>query len=174
MKIGFRKVIVGFLFTLPLIVASCMMDDNGDIPDFNEQLQKDIQAIDEYLATKGLTAIADVSGIRYIIHEDSVGGKKPTIDSCVTANYQAKLLNEQEFDKGTGISFPLRGVIDGWKYGIPLLNVGDSATLYIPSGLGYGHLGYPEGGIPRNANLIFHVAVKKVGSTYRNSDRSCN
>lgn len=168
------KVIIGGLTVLPFIVASCMMDDTDDIPDFNEQLQSDIAAIDNYLNSNNIDAVKDPSGIRYVVHRDSIGGKKPTIDSCVTANYSGRLLsNNTEFDKGTNISFPLNGVIDGWKLGIPLLNEGDSATLYIPSGLAYGYYGYPPE-IPANANLIFHVAVNKVGTTYRTSDRSCN
>ena len=168
------KVVFGFLAILPLVVASCMMKSEDDIPDFNEQLQADIAAIDSYLASNNITAAQDVSGIRYVIHRDSTDTKRPTVDSCVTADYSGKLLaNGYEFDDGTGISFPLRGVIDGWKLGIPLLNEGDSATLYIPSGYAYGYYGYPPE-IPRNANLIFHVALRKVGSTYKTSDNSCN
>jgi FKBP-type peptidyl-prolyl cis-trans isomerase FkpA len=175
MKTRLMKVITGIIVIMPILVTSCMMDKSEDFPDFNEQLEKDLTIIDNYLATNNIVAQQDVDGfIRYVIHRDSVTGKRPTIDSCVTANYMGKLLsNEQEFDKGTNISFPLNSVIDGWKIGIPLLNVGDSATLYIPSGLGYGIYGFePE--IPRDANLIFHVALKKVGTTYKSSDRSCN
>lgn len=168
MKRRLVKIIIGVCVVVPLIVTSCMMNESEDYPDFNEQLEKDLTAIDNYLAVNNITAQSDPDGfIRYVIHKDSVNGKKPTIDSCVTANYQGRLMSTgQEFDKGTNISFPLNGVIDGWKIGIPLLNVGDSATLYIPSGLGYGFHGFePE--IPANANLIFHVGVKKVGTTYR-------
>lgn len=174
MKKKFVNVIKGVLTVLPFLVASCMMNDNEDFPDFNEQLQSDIAAIDNYLAANNIDAIEDASGIRYVLRFDSVGGIKPTIDSCVTANYSGRLLSTGvEFDKGTNISFPLSGVIDGWKLGIPLLNEGDSATLYIPSGLAYGYYGYPPE-IPSNANLIFHVAIKKVGSAYKSTDRSCN
>lgn len=174
MKKGFR-VITGFFAVLSLIVASCMSNDNEDIPDFNEQLQRDIAAIDSYLAANNISGvIQDNSGIRYVIHFDSVGGAKPTVDSCVTANYRGLLMaNGQEFDKGTGISFPLSGVIEGWRIGIPLLNEGDSATLYIPSGYAYGYYGFPPE-IPSNSNLIFNVGVKEVGEVYKSSDRSCN
>jgi FKBP-type peptidyl-prolyl cis-trans isomerase len=173
MKNGLKSV-VGFFLVLPFVIGSCMMNDTEDFPDFNEQMAKDIAAIDSYLASKGIVAIQDNSGIRYVMHYDSVGTKKPTIDSCVTANYVGKLLStEQEFDDGEGVSFPLSGVIDGWKLGIPLLSLGDSATLYIPSGLGYGFYGYPPE-IPGNAILIFHVGITKVGSTYKTSDRTCN
>lgn len=168
MKRRLIRVIMGVCAVLPIIVTSCMMNETEDFPDFYEQLEKDLEIIDSYLAANNITAAKDPDGlIRYVIHVDSIDGKRPTIDSCVTANYKGRLLsNGLEFDKGDGISFPLNGVIDGWKIGIPLLNVGDSATLYIPSGLGYGFYGF-EPDIPSNANLIFHVGVKKVGTTYR-------
>jgi|SRR5690349_17362273 len=170
------KVIVGLIAVLPLLVTSCFKDNSEDFPDFNEQLVKDLETIDNYLEANNIPNVQQDPGgfIRYVIHRDSVGGKKPTLDSCVTANYVGKLLmNGQQFDDGTNISFPLNSVIDGWKIGIPLLNVGDSATLYIPSGLGYGYYGF-EPDIPSNANLIFNVGVTKVGTTYKSSDRSCN
>lgn len=173
MRRGLIKFTKGLLAILPFIITSCMINSDANIPDFNQQLQKDIAAIDSYLATNNITALKDNSGLRYRIIKSGTGNQ-PTIDSCVTSNYQGMLLSSgQQFDKGTNISFPLVGVIDGWKIGIPLLHEGDSATLYIPSGLGYGHYGYPPD-IPGNANLIFHVAIKKVGKTYNTTDRSCN
>jgi FKBP-type peptidyl-prolyl cis-trans isomerase len=170
------KITIGLLVLVPFVVGSCMMNDGDDIPDFNEQLQKDLEAIDSYLAANNIQASQDQEGfIRYVILRDSTG-TKPTIDSCVTASYSGKLLiSGVEFDKGTNISFPLSNVIDGWKIGIPLMNVGDSITLYIPSGLAYGYYGYPPE-IPSNANLVFNVGLKKVGSHYSSSSSagSCN
>lgn len=174
MKLNLMKVIIGALAVLPFVVTSCMTRNDEEIPDFNEQLQADIAAIDNYLRANNIVAIEDASGIRYVIHQDSTDGKAITIDSCVTATYSGRLLsNGVEFDKGTNISFPLNGVIRGWKVGIPLLKEGESATLYIPSGLAYGYYGYPPE-IPGNANLIFDVTVNKVGTTYKTSDRSCD
>jgi len=173
MKTGLIKVAIGVLAALPFIVTSCLMNDSEDFPDFNKQLEKDIATIDSYLAAKNITALQDASGIRYVIYRETTGNK-PTIDSCVTANYEGLLMSTgQKFDEGKNTSFPLIGVIDGWKIGIPLLHEGDSATLYIPSGLAYGYYGYPPE-IPSNANLIFNVGVHKVGKTYKTSDRSCN
>lgn len=168
------KLIVGLCAMMAFVATACF-DEGEDIPDFNEQLEKDILLIDDYLETNNVqNVIEHSSGIRYVLNRDSVGGKKITIDSCVTVDYVGKLMvNGLKFDDGTGISFPISSVIDGWKIGIPLLNEGDSATLYIPSGFAYGYYGYPPE-IPSNANLIFHVAVRKVGDTYKASDRSCN
>lgn len=174
MNMKLVNVIKGGLAVLPFVVASCMMNENEDIPDFNEQLQSDIAAIDNYLAANNINAIEHSSGIRYLILRDSSGDNSATIDSCVTANYSGKLMSTgTKFDDGEGISFPLNGVIDGWKLGIPLLTVGDSAVLYIPSGYAYGYYGYPPE-IPSNANLIFNVGITNVGQTYKTTDRTCD
>jgi FKBP-type peptidyl-prolyl cis-trans isomerase len=173
MRKRFVKIAVGLLALVPFIMGSCMMNESEDIPDFNEQLQKDLATIDSYLADNNIQALQDSEGlIRFVVHRDS-GGRKPTIDSCVTANYSGSFLsNGREFDSGPGISFPLKSVIDGWKIGSPLMGVGDSITLYIPSGLGYGYYGYPPE-IPSNANLVFNVGLTKIGSDYSSSARSC-
>jgi FKBP-type peptidyl-prolyl cis-trans isomerase FkpA len=174
MKNRVVKITIGLLALVPFIWGSCMMKESDDIPDFNEQLKKDLETIDGYLAANNIQAQQDPEGfIRYVVYRDS-SGTKPTIDSCVTANYSGKLLsNGVEFDKGDNISFPLSSVIDGWKIGIPLMNVGDSITLYIPSGLAYGFYGYPPE-IPGNANLVFNVGLTKVGTDYSQSNRSCD
>jgi FKBP-type peptidyl-prolyl cis-trans isomerase FkpA len=150
-----------------------MMDNEEKIPDFNKQLQADVTAIDNYLTANNISATADASGLRYIIHQNGTG-TQPTIDSCITAHYQGRFLTSGlEFDKGSNVSFPLNGVIEGWQIGIPLLHEGDSATFFIPSGYAYGYYGYPPE-IPSNANMIFHVRVTKVGKTYKSSTRSCD
>lgn len=173
MKSGFIK-ITATLIAVSLLFSSCLVGDSEDIPNFSEQLQRDLAEIDAWLAEKNIDAKQDPEGwIRYVIHENSIGGNSPTIDSCVTAHYKGVLLsNGSKFDEKTA-SFPLQSVIDGWKIGIPLLSEGDSATLYIPSGLAYGYYGLGSR-IPRNANLVFNVRLKNVGSKYNSTDFSCN
>ncbi len=163
---GFR--IVGSMtVALSLLLSACMMNDSEDYPDFSEQLQKDLAAIDAYLAANNIDAEQDVDGlIRYVVHVDSTDTPKPTIDNCATVDYAGFLMsNGQKFDDGEDFPFPIAGVIYGWRIGIPLLNRGDSATIYIPSGLAYGYNGFAPD-IPSNANLMFHVRLKKIGATY--------
>ncbi len=173
MKTRLIRAVSGFMVAgclavgLPFLATSCMTDDSENYPDFSEQLQKDLDAIDNYLAANNLAAEQDVDGfIRYIIHVDSTDTPKPTIENCATVDYAGFLMsNGQKFDEGEDFAFPIQGVIYGWRIGIPLLNRGDSATFYIPSGLAYGYTGFaPE--IPSNANLMFRVRLKKVGTTY--------
>jgi FKBP-type peptidyl-prolyl cis-trans isomerase len=168
------KLTMGLLVVvIPFILSSCNLNNDSNIPDFDEQLQKDVAAIDSYLASNNITAVQDSSGVRYVIHT-ATALKKPTLDSCVTSNYLGKLLLDgSKFDEGVNASFRLGQVIEGWQIAIPFLHEGDSATLYIPSGLAYGYYGYPPA-IPGNSNLIFNVGIVKVGSLYKSSDRSCN
>ena len=174
MKRGFG-VSSGFLVVLCLVVAACF-DDGEEVPSFEEQLQKDMAAIDNYLAANNITnTIQHQSGIRYLVVTDSAGGIKPTLDSCVTANYEGLLMaNGQEFDSGENVGFAVDEVILGWQAILPLLNEGDSAVLFIPSVYAYGYYGFPPQ-IPANANLIFNVGVKNVGSSVRttNGVRRC-
>lgn len=125
-----------------------------------EQLQRDITAIDKYLADNGITAQSDPSGLRYVITTAGTGAK-PKISNTVTVKYVGKLMsNGTIFDQATAnsVNFPLANLIQGWQIGFQLLPKGSKATLYVPSGLGYGTRGSPPA-IPANANLIFDVEL---------------
>ena len=112
--------------------------------------------------------ITTASGLKYIIWKKGDGAKADAGDK-VSVHYAGRLLDGSPFDdsykRGQPFSFPLGGgrVIKGWDEGIAYLNVGDSATLIIPSELGYGAADRPT--IPANSTLIFDVQlmdVKKV------------
>lgn len=130
-----------------------------DIVTAEEQLLLDIEAIDKYLADNKITAVTHSSGLRYVVTQAGTGGK-PNFTNTVTVTYAGRLLaNGTVFDeRKTPISFPLNTLIQGWQIAFPLLNKGSKATLYIPSGLGYGALGSGTT-IPPNSNLIFDVEL---------------
>jgi len=52
-------------------------------------------------------------------------------------------------------------LIPGFREGLMQLSVGDKATVFIPSHLGYGQRGYPPL-IPGNADLIFELELVEV------------
>jgi peptidyl-prolyl cis-trans isomerase A (cyclophilin A) len=52
-------------------------------------------------------------------------------------------------------------VIEGWKEGIQLLNVGGKAKLIVPPYLGYGARGAGDA-IPPNSSLVFDVEVVSI------------
>ena len=133
---------------------------------------KDKETIKKYLSESNITALQDTSGLQYVIHSNG-GGKKPTVDDCVEVKYTGTFMKTgMEFDKSERIAFPLNGVIDGWKLGIPMLGKGDSATFYVPSKLAYGPRGYP-GAIPPDAILIFDVTLLDVKSEFDQATRTC-
>ncbi|AYB30340.1 FKBP-type peptidyl-prolyl cis-trans isomerase [Chryseolinea soli] len=136
------------------------------------QPAKDAALIAKYLEKNNIKAEQDSSGLRYVLHSNG-GGAKPSVENCVEVKYKGKLLKDgRVFDQAEKIAFPLGGVIEGWKLGIPKLGIGDSATFYIPSGLAYGPQGYP-GAIPPDAILIFDVQLLQVAAQFDQATRSC-
>jgi FKBP-type peptidyl-prolyl cis-trans isomerase len=138
----------------------------------SQVMTRDARTIGKYLSENNLTSQTDTSGLQYIIHSN-MGGEKPTVDNCVEVKYTGRFLKTgQVFDKSDRVAFPLTGVIAGWKFGLPLLGKGDSATLLIPSKLAYGPQGYP-GAIPPDAVLVFNVTLLDIKKEFDPKTRSC-
>jgi len=143
-----------------LISITILQACNNDIVLSPEkQLLADIDIIDQYITDNGLTAVADPSGLRIIFNE-TFGDIKPSLAQVVTVDYVGFLLDGTVFDTSieqvaidNGIFSESRvyepfeftvgagQVIRGWDIGIPMMGIGDKATLLIPSGLAYGPFG---------------------------------
>jgi FKBP-type peptidyl-prolyl cis-trans isomerase FkpA len=127
------------------------------------QLATDIGRITNYLTGAGITAIEDPSGLRYVITTPG-SGASPCLQGNVTVTYSGRTLrtdgtlNPVTFDASTGsVTFLLQSLILGWQVGFLKLQAGSSATLYIPSGLGYGTVSRTS--IPANSVLVFNVQL---------------
>ncbi|MBV6646306.1 MAG: FKBP-type peptidyl-prolyl cis-trans isomerase [Cyclobacteriaceae bacterium] len=142
------------------VLVSCL-DTDDEVFDINEQLTIDSTLIADYLADNNITAAThDPSGVRYVIHEAG-SGDSVQITDVITANYEGRFLsNDQVFDSGEDVSFPLNQTIIGWQIGIPLIRQGGRITLYIPSPWAYGPRGRST--IPPNAVLIFDVELRDI------------
>lgn len=124
------------------------------------KLTQDVAAIDVFLDDAGITAIEDPSGMRYVITLEGTG-TKPCLESAITFKYKGMLMDGTVFDESTtGLTYPLKNLILGWQIVLPKLKAGTKATLYIPSGFGYGPAALP--GIPANSNLIFEIELLSV------------
>lgn len=141
-----------------------------------EQLITDMAIIDAYLEENNIEAVKLESGLRYVITEKG-DGDKIALGQSVNVHYAGYLLTGEYFDtsmkdraEANGLYNPARPynpypvvvysspVITGWHEGLYQLNVGDKATLYIPSSLGYG----PRGSAPvikPNDVLVFDLEI---------------
>ncbi|ADR22509.1 hypothetical protein MATR_36450 [Marivirga tractuosa] len=139
----------------------------------------DDELIKDFLSENSIEAQKTESGLYYMVTKETSGEKAEAGDT-VRVNYVGKLMDGTVFDtsyediaRETGAYNEQREyaplefivgkgrVIRGWDEGIMLLNEGSEATLYIPSGLGYG----PRGSgavIPPNSPLIFDVELVEV------------
>ena len=103
------------------------------------------------------------SGLQYEVVREG-GGPKPTLANNVTVHYEGKLVDGTVFDssyeRGEPITFPLGGVVKGWKEGLRLMPVGSEYNLYVPAELGYGDRA--SGPIPPNSTLIFRVELLNI------------
>ncbi len=85
--------------------------------------------------------------------------------STITVHYTGWLMDGTKFasslDTGEPITHPVDGFIEGWKEGVPGMQVGGQRRLIIPPGLAYGEAGSPPD-IPPNAELIFDIELLEV------------
>ena len=120
-------------------------------------------AIVAYNTSHGYGARKDSAlGIYYQILAPGTGAR-PSLNSTVTVTYSGRLLNDVVFDStstAAGISFGLSSVIVGWQRTIPLLRVGGSIRMIVPSAYGYGCRA--QGSIPANSPLYFDVKLLQV------------
>lgn len=66
---------------------------------------------------------------------------------------------DSAFERSEPISFPLDGVITGWKKGVPGMKVGGIRKLTIPAAMAYGDNPPPGAGIPAKADLVFVIQL---------------
>jgi len=92
-------------------------------------------------------------------------GVKPTAASTVKVHYHGTLPDGTVFDSSLGgdpVTFPLGGVIPGWREGLQKMCEGETAMLGVPSVMGYGDEGTPDGRIPGGAALFFKIQLIEV------------
>lgn len=113
-----------------------------------------------YCTANGINYTEHPSGILYQIINQGAGAT-PTVSNTISAVYTGKLMNGATFDATANpISFPLNGVIEGWKIGIPLIQKSGRILMVIPSALAYSCSG--SGSIPANSPLFFDVTLTDV------------
>jgi cyclophilin family peptidyl-prolyl cis-trans isomerase len=148
--------------------------------EYNEKFAPVISAKANALKKMKETAPQTASGLKYIITQKG-NGVKPAEGTTVYINYAGYLEDGTLFDscvesvtkefgkydenraKANGYAPMTAQVgkyqfIPGFVEGLNLMTIGEKATLYIPSNLGYGERG-AGGVIPPNANIIFEIEL---------------
>lgn len=118
----------------------------------------------KYEGTKlsGFDPIETVTGLQIIDKEIGTGDEVQP-GATVTAHYTGALCKngiifQSSHDFGDAISFPLDGVIEGWKVGVPGMRVGGWRRLVIPADMAYGSSS-PAPNIPANSDLVFDIEL---------------
>ncbi|PJJ75518.1 FKBP-type peptidyl-prolyl cis-trans isomerase [Thermoflavifilum aggregans] len=138
------------------------------------QLEKDEKIIEDYLNKNHLTASKTPGGVYIVVHQEGMG-PVPQAGDQVQINYTGRSLDGKPFDSNVDTSFqivhhPLEPfiftigqgqVLKGMDEAIMQMKEGTKATIYIPSGLGYGPAGQPPV-IEPNEILAFDIDLLKV------------
>src|SRR6185436_15707667 len=136
------------------------------------QLTKDLAAMDKYLSDNSISAQAAPFGVKYVMATPSAG-PIPGWYNKIRVDYTGRVM-------GTGIAFfagavqPSEGfdsrVVDylpGLQVAFQILPVGNRATFFIPSVLGFGTQEVKKDGVlivPANSNLIIEVSSVQLAN----------
>lgn len=129
---------------------------------------KETEERNVYLKKHNIKVKPTASGL-YIIHTKRGKGPYPKPGETVVVQYTGFLLNGTKFDSSIDRNKPFEfelgkhKVIAGWDEGIAKIRKGGSATLIIPSSLGYGPRNV--GPIPPFSTLVFDVKVVNIKKT---------
>jgi FKBP-type peptidyl-prolyl cis-trans isomerase len=134
------------------------------IREYASQLTRDLVTIDDFLLANTISARKDAPNLRYVINTAGVStALAPLLTDSVVLNFVGKSLPIQMVvEQGTskGMKLNARSTLAAWKIVLPLFREGTKATVYVPSGLGYG--AYGNSSVAPYTNLIYEVEVKKV------------
>lgn len=126
----------------------------------NEEKAKKFLADNKAKADVKTTA----SGLQYKVIKEGTG-KTPAASDMVEVHYRGTLADGTEFDssykRGESATFPVEGLIAGWKEALQLMKEGAKWQLVIPAELAYGSAGSPPA-IGPNEVLVFEMELIKV------------
>ncbi len=110
----------------------------------------------------GVTALPN--GLQYeVLKSGDASSPMPQLQDTVVAHYAGSLTDGKEFDnsykRGEPLTIPVAGVIRGWTEILQKMHIGDKWKVYIPSEMGYGDSGTPDGSIPGGSVLVFEMEL---------------
>ncbi len=129
-------------------------------------VSKEDSQMRSFATANGIIATQHPSGMYYEI-VDSGSGAAVSATSKISITYSGKFLSGETFDEqvspnntASNPAWPLDGLIEGWKVGIPLIRAGGRIRLIVPSSMAYGCEDYYS--IPGNSILFFDITLVEV------------
>ncbi len=154
------------LLCLSTLLTSCFKSDTGCPYSSSSKTAptNEEQALSSYISANSITAVKHGSNMYYQIITPGTGTSAPQLCSNIQINYTGQLTNGNVFDSQNNAVFTLGSLIEGWKYGLPLIKKGGKIKLYIPPSLGYGSTDVKDQTtgniiIPANSILIFEITL---------------
>ncbi|MGN1178878.1 MAG: FKBP-type peptidyl-prolyl cis-trans isomerase, partial [Candidatus Ornithospirochaeta sp.] len=95
-----------------------------------------------------------------ITSEAETLGESPVDTDSVIVDYDLFLLDGNQYDTGTDVTFNLQSLIPGFVEAITNMKVGQEAMVYIHPSFGYGETGTSS--IEPNSLLIFRINLKSI------------
>jgi FKBP-type peptidyl-prolyl cis-trans isomerase len=140
-----------------------------------QRLATDSVAVDAYLSSKGIEAIKDTVGIRYVVTQMG-GGAVPGLYDKLKFKLTYRLMTDDTKVVAQSEWAPTDGydsraadqISDGVRRVLTTIPVGTKATVYIPSLWGFGPNGANDPNnnsvviIPANANLIVDIELLEI------------
>jgi FKBP-type peptidyl-prolyl cis-trans isomerase FkpA len=148
-KQWFICVVIAFAF-----VAGACQDDGGN-PNDPSQVNIEFSASDLVVGTGAQAANGNSVSVHYELWLYNNGGPESK-GTRVQGSRDPGSSGPFTFTLG------LRQTIPGFEQGVLGMRVGGRRRIYVPSQLGYGAQGAPQGGIPPNAALVFEVELLSV------------
>jgi FKBP-type peptidyl-prolyl cis-trans isomerase FklB len=104
------------------------------------------------------------SGLQYKIIKQGTG-ETPVLTDTVLCHYEGKNLKGEVFDssiqRGTPATFKIAKLIQGYQQALPLMPLGSTWILYVPSELAYKDE-HKSKEIGANSTLIFEVQLLDI------------
>lgn len=126
--------------------------------------QKGEAFLEKNSKAEGVTVLEN--GLQYKVINTG-NGKQPAVTDTVKVHYHGTLIDGTVFDssveRGEPTSFPLDGVIAGFREAITRMHVGDKWRVFVPSDMAYGERG-AGASIGPNEALIFEVELLDIES----------
>ena len=153
------------IFLFIISIFSCTDENIVVTRTKQEQFNLDLERIQGYLNENNLEGFESLdNGLHYKILEEG-NSSFPKNGDTLDVEYVGQLLNGLEFDRSyTNQPFEFilgsNEVIQGWEFGVPLIDEEGTILLIIPSGLAYGTT--TSGSIPENSVLIFRIKLLDI------------